>query len=336
MTGMETLARDISISIGVILLMWGAGYLLFVLSRKISSRYIEPESFNRIRTPFISLIILFGAYLALHRLGVRDHILSIADSLFFIVGTLFSVKIIYDLINMTIQWYSEDAAARAHIPLDTKFLPLVDVTVKIVVILIGVSIILAHFNTSFGSMIAAMGIGSLAIGLAAKDTLANTISGFIIMIDRPFKLNDRIRLASGKSGIVISIGLRSVRLRDEDNSIIIIPNTELVNMQLVNLSQPDSRVRQQLRFSLAYGTNLEQVRSILKQSAGSVEWIMKEPPPDVLFSGFGRFGLRVVLFFFVDVENLDRAVNAVMTEILKRFREENIEVARYQPYQTTG
>lgn len=327
---METLFRDILISIGVILMMWGTGYLLFLLSRKIFSRYFDPLSFNKIKTPFISLVILFGAYLAFHRLAIQDQTLYLVDSIFFILGTLFSIKICYDLMNMMINWYTEDIASRAHIPLDEKFLPLIDVTVKIFVTLIGVAVIMGHFNYSFASVIAAMGLGSLAIGLAAKDTLANTISGFIIMIDRPFKLNDRIKLATGKMGHVISIGLRSVRLKDQENNVIIIPNTELVNMQLVNMSQPDSRIRHQLKINLAYGTDMDKVRAILKGSAEKVEWIIKDPPPDVLFSGFGKIGLVVALRFFVEADHLEQAVDAVNNEISKRFREAEIEI----PFQT--
>jgi MscS family membrane protein len=325
---MENLVRDIFISIGVVLAMWGTGYGLFLLLRRIISRYTDPQIFNKIKTPFVSLIILFGAYIAFHRLGVQDHVLYVVDSIFFILGTLFSVKIGYDLMNMAINWYTEEIAFRAHIPLDEKFLPLIDVTVKIFVTLIGMAVIMGHFNYSFGSVIAAMGLGSLAIGLAAKDTLANMISGFIIMIDRPFKLNDRIKLASGKIGHVISIGLRSVRLKDQENNIIIIPNTELVNMQLVNMSQPDSKTRHQIRFDLAYGTDVEKARNILTASAKKVEWVVKEPPPDVLFSGMGRSGLSLTLRFFVEADQVERAVDGVNTEVSKRFSEEKIELTQ--------
>ncbi|MBI3594377.1 MAG: mechanosensitive ion channel [Nitrospirae bacterium] len=328
MPPIENLIKDFLMSIGVILLMGIAGYGIFYLVRKIFSRYIEPRSIDKIRTPFIALVILFGAYVAFHRLGVRDHILYIVDSIFFILGTLFSVKIGYDLMNMTINWYTEEIAFRAHIPLDEKFLPLIDVTVKIFVTLIGIAVIMGHFNYSFGSVIAAMGLGSLAIGLAAKDTLANMISGFIIMIDRPFKLNDRIKLASGKIGNVISIGLRSVRLKDQENNVIIIPNTELVNMQLVNMSQPDSKMRHQIRIDLALGTDVEKARGILTASANRVQWVIKEPPPDVLFSGMGKLGLSLTLRFFVEADQLERAVDGVNTEISKRFSDEKVELSQ--------
>jgi small-conductance mechanosensitive channel len=298
------------------------------------------EILKKIKVPFLSLVVLFGAYLGILYFGIQDrtvHIadfsipnLKIIDNLFFTLSILLSVKISYDLINLFVNRYTERIASKDHISIE-KFLPLIDTTVKLFVILTGLTILMGHFNYNFGSVIAALGIGSLAIGLAAKDTLANTISGLIIMIDRPFKLNDRIKLASGKTGNVVSIGLRSVRLKDQDHNIIIIPNTELVNMQLVNLSQPDTRLRHQLKLNVACGTDLEKVRALLKSIAGRVEWVIQNPPPEVLFSGFGRFGLSVILRFWVEVEQQEKAVDAVSAEISKRFKEEQIEIPFQAP-----
>jgi len=80
--------------------------------------------------------------------------------------------------------------------------------------------ILHYFEKDVSSIIVSLGVGSLAVALAAKDTLANMISGFMIMTDRPFRIGDRIMLESGEKGDVYDIGLRSTKILTFDNTLI--------------------------------------------------------------------------------------------------------------------
>ena len=124
-------------------------------------------------------------------------------------------------------------------------------------------IILKHFNYDILSLVTALGIGSLAIGMAAKDTLANMISGFTLMIDRPFRIGDRIQLAGGQIGDVQDIGLRSTKIKTLDNLLLIIPNSDLCNTMVVNQAFPDLRAKGRINIGVAYGSDVEQVKGLL-------------------------------------------------------------------------
>src|SRR3990170_7935615 len=104
-------------------------------------------------------------------------------------------------------------------PTGKEFLPLIEKLIFIFIFITGLIIVLKHFDYDILSLVTALGVTSLAIGLAAKDTLANMISGFTLMIDRPFRIGDRIQLASGQWGDVVDIGLRSTKMQTGDNTL---------------------------------------------------------------------------------------------------------------------
>jgi small-conductance mechanosensitive channel len=88
------------------------------------------------------------------------------------------------------------------------------------------------------SLVVSLGVGSLAIGLAAQETLSNMFAGFTLMLDRPFQAGERIRLASGEVGDVLAIGMRATRIKTLDETILVVPNNILVRERLVNMSRP--------------------------------------------------------------------------------------------------
>jgi MscS family membrane protein len=135
------------------------------------------------------------------------------------------------------------SAIRSHNTetLQQGFLPLLRNVITLFVFLSGGIMILKHFNYDVMSLLTALGVGSLAVGLAAKDTLSNMISGFILIIDRNLTPGDRVNL-SGSVGDVMEIGLRSTQIRMTDGNTLIVPNSDLVNTKILNLSLPTKEV----------------------------------------------------------------------------------------------
>ncbi len=93
---------------------------------------------------------------------------------------------------------------------------------------------MSHFGININALVAALGVSSLAIALAAQDTIANLIAGFLIMIDRPFKIGDRIKLPTGEMVDVLDIGIRRSKFLSEDKAIVIVPNLDLSKKKIVN------------------------------------------------------------------------------------------------------
>jgi small-conductance mechanosensitive channel len=159
------------------------------------------------------------------KVGV-DHLLYIA----FVIVLLAAFR---RALLIAIQWgVSKSQHSKT---LEFGFVPLLKNLINIFVIGWGAVMILQRFGYNAFSLLTALGVGSLAVGLAAKETLANMISGFTLILDRNLRTGDRINL-SGSIGDVEEIGLRSTRLRLLDGNTLIVPNFDLVNTKILNLT----------------------------------------------------------------------------------------------------
>ncbi len=168
------------------------------------------------------------------------------------------------------------------------------------VVFIGLVIVLGHFGQDISSLFTVLGAGTIIIGLAAQETLANMIAGFVIMIDQSYHVGDRIKIPSGEIGEVTDIGLRSTRVLDFDNNIIIIPNSELVKTRIINYSYPNPHVRVVVDFGVAYGSNVEQVKKIMLTIMQTHPKILKDPEPIVLLKNLGDSALEFTAVCRID------------------------------------
>jgi small-conductance mechanosensitive channel len=188
-------------------------------------------------------------------------------------------------------------------------------------------VIFKHFNYDIFSLVTALGIGSLAIGMAAKDTLAHMISGFTLMLDRPFRIGDRIQLTGGQIGDVLAIGLRSTRIKTLDNQQLVIPNSDLCNTILTNQAFPDRRAKGRINVGVAYGSDVDQVKQVLVAAALEVEEVLRDPLPESFFISFGDSALNMSLFFWVDnYADLIAINDRINSLIIRRFRDNNITI----------
>ena len=208
-----------------------------------------------------------------------------------------------------------------------EFFPLLIRIIKIILFLIALIIVLKHFNQDVQSLVVSLGVGSLAIALAAQETLSNMIAGFVIMSDRPFRVGDRIELPDGRKGDVHEIGLRSTKLITFDNTLIIVPNAQIVKENITNLTYPDPVTRIKIVVGVAYGTDINKIKTILEDICRGQDDVLAEPPPTAYFLGFGDSTLNVQVTCFVPDWRQEWPVSErIRLEIDRRFREESIEI----------
>lgn len=159
--------------------------------------------------------------------------------------------------------------------------PLVQRLAAILVWLIGVILVLDHFGQNVSSVVAAFGVTSLAIGLAAQQALSNIIAGLVLAVDHPFRPGDRIRLPSGDTGEVIETGMRATHIRLADGSLLVVPNAELVSSRLVNQST-ETLVRAEVRVTAPTTIDIEKLSAgLLDDSASATEPDPLPLPPRV-------------------------------------------------------
>ncbi|MBI1747236.1 MAG: mechanosensitive ion channel family protein [Acidobacteria bacterium] len=242
--------------------------------------------FQALRLPIIYLVFLVSTYAALHRLPLNNRPYVYLDGILFVLGVIIVLSLVIRSFSAFLRWYRNKIQQEADPHLELEFLPLIDRLTMVLVLLIGVVIVMDHFRIDIKSLLVTLGVGSLAIGLALQDTLANMFGGFTIMLDRPFRIGDFIELTGGESGHVVSIGIRSTVLRTGDNNVLSIPNSLLVKNMITNHSFPDTRVVLKIKLTVERGVVMEEVRRLVLQAVLAVEDLLREPPPEVFFTEF--------------------------------------------------
>ena len=304
---------------------WGPRFTSF------TSTDLDDRILLRITPPTSLLVVSAGLYFSVKSLPLAEKIHIAASGILFIINIAILTNIAYRSIDETLDWYGSRLTEKGSAGLDRQVLPLAEKLATIFLVGTALIIILKHFNYDILSLVTALGIGSLAIGMAAKDTLANMISGFTLMIDRPFRIGDRIQLSGGQIGDVQDIGLRSTKIKTLDNQLLIIPNSDLCNNLLTNQAFPDIRVKGRINVGVAYGSDVEVVKRVLLSTALEIEEVLREPAPEAFFTSFGDSSLQMALFFWVDdYSRLLPITDRINSLILTRLSETGITI----PYPT--
>ena len=249
------------------------------------------------------LMIVTGLFVAIREvrkgLGAGDttvaQLLEYADALLYIAGVIIAIRILLGIIREIVNWRLDTISADGTSNLKLTLGPLTNKVVNILIGLIAVIVVLDHFGINIGSLLVSLGVGSLAVALAAQDTLANMIAGFVILVDRPFRVGDRIELIPGITGDVLEIGLRSTRVLNFDNNVIIVPNADLVKGRIINHAYPHIESRVLLKLSVAYGTEPDRVRAILLDLARKHPDLLRVPEPQVFVTALSENAMEVTL-----------------------------------------
>lgn len=203
---------------------------------------------------------------------------------------------------------------------------------KVLVFTLGGLLILGSLGISVTPLLAALGVGGLAVGLALQDTLGNLFAGVHILVEKPVRVGDYIKLETGQEGYVTDVGWRTTRIRMLPNNMVIVPNGKLAQSILTNYYLPEQRMALLIPVSVSYAADPERVEKILVEeaarAAGDVPGLLAEPVPFVRFiPGFGESSLDFTLICQVR-EFVDQylAQHELRKRIFRRFREEGIEI----------
>jgi small-conductance mechanosensitive channel len=206
--------------------------------------------------------------------------------------------------------------------------PLFEMGIKVVLLSILIWMFMALWNIDGTAWLASAGVLGIAVGFAARDTLANLISGVSIIADAPYKIGDYIVLDTGERGVVTELGMRSTRLVTRDDVEISIPNAVMGNAKITNESGgPAIEHRIRIPVGVAYGTEPAKVVEVLEQLALENSMILNHPAPRVRMRAFGESSLDFELMGWIrHPEQRGLTKHNLLIEIEKRFREEGIEI----------
>ena len=204
---------------------------------------------------------------------------SIIDTLLITIVTVLAVRIISDFA----EHWKTDWATKTESTADDRLIPLIEKILKALVIIIATIFMFDVWNVNITPLLTTAGIAGIAISLAVKDSLANILGGLQLVLDKTFKVGDKVELESGELGVILDIGLRSTKLRTYDNEVVYIPNGQLANARIKNLTVPDLSIRVNVAFGVEYGSETEQVRKVAIEAVKKVAAVLDDPAPSVDF-----------------------------------------------------
>lgn len=187
-----------------------------------------------------------------------------------------------------------------------------------------VLIILETFGVKISIFLASIAALLIGVGMGIQQVFSDVSSGIIILIERHLKVGDVIQIEDGTVGKVLSIGIRSSKIKTRDDIIMIIPNSKFVNDKVINWSLIDEKTRFHVDVGVSYGSDVELVENILTECAAKSPEITTAPKPFVRFYEFGESSLNFQLYFWVE--------NAFMVENIKS----NLRFAINRDFKTNG
>lgn len=174
------------------------------------------------------------------------------------------------------------------------------------------------------------GAVAVGVGFGAQNIVNNFISGWILMSERPVRIDDFIEI-EGSRGVVEAIGNRSTRIRRIDGVHIMVPNALLMERTLVNWTLVDRNIRTSVVVGVAYGSPVRTVEALIEQAIAENRDILSEPPPLVVFDDFGDSALIFEMLFWCRITGGEKELRIVRSDLRYRidelFRENDITIA---------
>ncbi len=199
--------------------------------------------------------------------------------------------------------------------------------------------ILKVFGIAVTPLLASAGIVGIALGLAAKETLADILAGIFLITDRPMRIGDRIKIEHigqhwGSWGDVVDIGLRRTKIRNTDGVVVNYPNAVLANSVITNFSDEKKPIRVRVRFQVGYEADIDRVRELTLNAIHTSEGVLEDTGEVLVRSLWddnrGHLLAGVLVegrYRIVDVRDRTKIRSRVLEAILREFRQENVSLA---------
>jgi len=272
---------------------------IFKAAQKTSSE-MDEMLLKNLNKPAEFLVLVAGFYLAVEILQLPKeptNIDGIAQNIGQVLLTFNLAWFCYNMVSLLERWLSH-WAGRTESTLDDQLVPFVRKSLRVFIVFLAVLMLVQNLGYSISGLLASLGLGGLAVALAAKDSLSNIFGSLMILLDRPFSIGDWIK-AGDMEGTVEEIGFRSTRIRTFAKTLITVPNSSLMNLSIDNFSlMPKRRIK--MTVGVTYDTSPQQMR----QALDAIKRLLREHPAIdqefflVNFTDFGASSLDILVYCF--------------------------------------
>ena len=292
-----------------------------------SKTRIDDIIVDMVEEPAVFMVVVIGIWIALSLLTLPETATRLIGNAYQVIIALLVGWMLSRLFDALYREYLRPLAEKSENDLDDQLMPIISKGVKLIIWVMSIIIGLNNAGYDVAALIAGLGIGGLALAMAAKDTVSNIFGGITIFADQPFKINDRIKIA-GYDGTVIEIGVRSTRLKTLEGRIVTIPNATFTDAPVENISWEPSR-KIKLDLGLTYDTTPEQ----MEQAMEILQQINQENPHTedactTAFNAFGDFAMNIMFIYYIRKgESIAGTQSEMNLAILRRFNEAGLEFA---------
>ena len=324
-------AWALSIALGV----WLVSKLLYWISANVLRKVVERTNsrlddilLETLQYPLILLFTLMGFLVAYHQLEFPEYIDRWTHRAYHAAITLSVTWLFARVVDAMIREYLQPYAERSDTRLDDHLIPMARKGLRSVIWILGVIVALNNAGYNVGALLAGIGIGGLAMAMAAKDTVANIFGGITVLTDKPFLVGDRIRIG-GFDGTVTEVGIRSTRIRTLEGPMLVVPNFKFTDSLLENVTaEPSRRVRHEL--GVTYDTPPEKMELALKLLNEVVDEMQEELEENrlIAFNSYGAFSLNILFICYIRKgADIFATQSKISLAILQRFNANGLSFA---------
>lgn len=329
----ETISRNVHLQALILVL---ASLLLAILSDWLLSRYLviltrrtrfdlDDRLVALLRRPVALSFVFAGSSLALSVERLPETASIVGQTIIATIAILTWLAFGIRFSTLLLNWGSKHEGRFRLI--QPASLPAFDIGAKIILVGLAAYLLMAAWHIDPAAWLASAGIVGIAVGFAAKDTLANLFAGLFILADAPYRIGDFIVL-DNERGQVTKIGLRSTRILTRDDIEITIPNATIANTKIINESGgPSIKHRLRIPVGVSYDSDIDLVRAALQEVAEGNPHVSQDPAPRVRFRSFGDSSLNFELLCWIETSlNRGLAQDSLNTAIFRSFKQAGIEI----------
>jgi len=293
-----------AIIIGIVLLTLIR--IIIAISFKVLSKFtaktettLDDLIFQKTATPATIIIFLLIIEIPLYELPFGADMFAIISKIVLSGVVLTLGYLAYTLFDIIIVGSWQRFAKKTRTKIDANLASLIHGILRTTMLILAFLYILNLWGIEIGPLLAGLGIAGLAVALALQPTLSNIFSGVSMILDKTLRVGDLVYLDTNAKGKVEKIGLRSTKIRTFDNEFLIIPNNKLAESQIQNVSLPEPKSRVVIPFGVAYGSDIEKVKSLILKEIKSIDKAVDDPETMVRFIEMSDSSLNFKAYFFV-------------------------------------
>jgi MscS family membrane protein len=277
--------------------------------------------------PVIVGVAMWGFSIGYQFLTFQGSVEKYIEKAFFLALAINVTWLIARLVDSLIREYVIPLTEKSESNFDDQLMPILQKGTRSIIWSLGLIIGLNNAGYDVNALIAGLGIGGIALAMAAKDTISNVFGGMMVFVDKPFKIKERIKI-NGFDGTVVEIGLRTTRIKTLEGRIVSIPNNKFTGNEVENISLEPTR-KVVLNLGLTYSTTAEKIQFAIK----TLKTIAEENQHVdenylVSFNGFNDSSLNILFIYYIKKEGdiLDTQTEMSL-EILSKFNAHQLDFA---------